>query len=623
MKKILLLTILILSTTIIWAQKSKYTKVTVEDLKMEESKIDAEAAAEVLYQFDEVLLSGLQGKLTYRKHRKLKIYDKDKLDDAYLRGTIYINRFEQVNKLEFNTYNLENDKVVKTSKNKSNAIIENVNYYNDKYIYSFENVKNGSVVELIVEYNSSTLSVIGPFNIEEYLPVVRKEVFLNGYDKRYFVPEFNGEIFPSKVDTLPNSLTYHYENIKPYKDLPYVLSNNTIRSRLLVRLNYASTKQNNWNGIAQNLSANDWFGKELKNIQFFQEDVKKILAEKPQNISDTIAIFNHVQNHFTSLGVGNYTFSERNRELYKKQKASDGEINLILVCMLRAAGIDAYPIILSTTGNGVLNPYIPNFHMINNVIVGVKKAPNNYDLFDASSKYTKKNILTKKNLSGLGFSIEGEVAREVDLSNYTVSQQIKTISAAISPEGLMKGRYNHRMDNYYMLTEAESIALDPKGYEKAYMSGLISDYSNFKADLKDDHGRVSFDFDNLSAIDVVGNKMLINPKLFVSHNFQRLLEEKRFYPLEFFTPQSNEINVNLKIPNGYKVASLPEGKAYDYENGVSKYIYSIKENNGLLQITIFSTMNTPRIPADNFSTFKQYIEAIWDSTKDFIILEKI
>lgn len=34
-------------------------------------------------------------------------------------------------------------------------------------------------------------------------------------------------------------------------------------------------------------------------------------------------------------------------------------------------------------------------------------------------------------------------------------------------------------------------------------------------------------------------------------------------------------------------------------------------------------MNTPRIPADNFSTFKQYTEAIWDSTKDFIILEKI
>ena len=55
------------------------------------------------------------------------------------------------------------------------------------------------------------------------------------------------------------------------------------------------------------------------------------------------------------MGIDGFTASNSLRNVMNKEKGSSAEINMILIAMLRSAGLNADPVILSTRSNGSLN----------------------------------------------------------------------------------------------------------------------------------------------------------------------------------------------------------------------------------------------------------------------------
>ncbi|MBK6622139.1 MAG: hypothetical protein IPG32_15135 [Saprospirales bacterium] len=78
------------------------------------------------------------------------------------------------------------------------------------------------------------------------------------------------------------------------------------------------------------------------------------------------------QEHFVWNGeIGFYSHSAGNNA-FRNISGSAADINLSLVAGFSALGLNAYPVVLSTRGSGVMHPDYPSFQRINYVVALVR-----------------------------------------------------------------------------------------------------------------------------------------------------------------------------------------------------------------------------------------------------------
>lgn len=102
----------------------------------------------------------------------------------------------------------------------------------------------------------------------------------------------------------------------------------------------------------------------------------------------------------------NSCFSKKGVEkAYKEQTGNVAEINFILLNMLKLAGVDANPVLVSTIENGV--PVYPTRTGFN-YLIACAEIDGKQILLDASKKYTSPNILPLNVLNWKGRLIKSD-----------------------------------------------------------------------------------------------------------------------------------------------------------------------------------------------------------------------
>ena len=133
------------------AQDIEFGEVSKEELLEEEYPLDKSANAVVLYKKQETYFISNNGSsdLITEIHERIKIYNKDGFDYATQRLSMYKSgsTSENISKLKAYTYNLENDKIVKTELDKDQIFENEVNYNYKEIKFTLPNIKEGSVIE--------------------------------------------------------------------------------------------------------------------------------------------------------------------------------------------------------------------------------------------------------------------------------------------------------------------------------------------------------------------------------------------------------------------------------------------------------------------------------------------
>ena len=96
----------------------------------------------------------------------------------------------------------------------------------------------------------------------------------------------------------------------------------------------------------------DWtsFGKTLNNGNFAKDKIAT-LSEDPTTRAKEI--YTWLANHFSHNDVFGFTSDKVGRSAFNEGQGSVADINLTLVAVYREAGLEAYPVILSTRGHGI------------------------------------------------------------------------------------------------------------------------------------------------------------------------------------------------------------------------------------------------------------------------------
>jgi hypothetical protein len=643
MKTRVFVILFLLNCMLVPAQVFELGGVTVKELEETKHPFDKDADAAYLHKkgktyFDIV---GGQFRTITEVEVRLKIYTKAGYEHASVEIPYYAGRTSQRVKFsEACTYNLVNGAIEKTKLKSEGKFEEEVaNNVKLKKII-LPNVKEGSVIEYKYVIANPFMTISDwyfqhdiPVNSIEY-EVAIPEYFgyhkhIKGYARitSYDKPKRGGYggFFSENVTM------YSAKNIMALKDEKYVDNIENYMSVLehemaMVQFPGSAAQYfaNNWQTLCEKIYGDESFGRELKFKSYFEDDLEMLLKDVPQNKKlDTIFSFvrdrmawNEVETEFCNKGV---------KKAYQEKTGNSAEINLMLTAMLRYAGFDANPVLVSTRENG--EAIYPSPSAFNYVVAGVM-VDKEILLLDATSKNTVPGLLPVRALNWTGRMImDNKECVEVDLMPKKKSLEVISITGAIDADGKISGRARDQYVNHSAHVFREDYTDgDKEKYvqelEKSYSGIEINDYNVLN--LKELNKPVGDDysFAHNTIADVIGDKLYFSPMLHFTEKENPFTADKREYPIDFMFPHQSKYVVGIKIPEGYVLESLPRSVTYLMEENIGSFKYNIMAVGSMIQANIVFDINYANIGKEYYPTLKDFFSKVIEKQNEKIILKK-
>ncbi len=661
-KKIIVL--LLISNSIVFAQKKhELGKVTVEELSQKMHPTDTSAVAAILFEKGEERYDFSDDKgfqIVRNVKMKIKIYKKEGYEYANRTVDYYIGNSEReiVDFSNAATYNLVNGKVEKTKLKSDGEFEEKVTKTLKRKKITLPNVKEGSIIEYEYTLTSPFDRNIDrwyfqssiPSDYSEYTTYIPEFYIFKTNFTGFFTPKVSQEInvkshtstttnrdsgsrWRDKFDYKETKTSYVLENLPAFKNEKYV---NNIRNYLssidheisMIRYPDMSTKSytTDWEAVTKTIYDNESFGAELNKTGYFESDITTIISGLNSDAEKIAAIFNFVKSKVKWNEYYGYYCDEGVKTAFKSGTGNSAEINLMLTAMLRFAGIEANPILVSTRSNGI--SLSPSRKAYNYVISGIE-IQNDVILLDATNQYSLPNILPIRDLNWFGRIIrKNGSSANIDLMPKAKSNDIVNVIATISPDGTVEGKVR---DQYFDYNAFSFRTLYGEMTEESYLESLEKNLNNVEVNEYSITGKKELDkpivenysFKSTNSVEIIGNKMLFSPLLCFAIEENPFKAEKREYPVDFIYATQDRYLINITIPDGYTVETLPASVSIPMSDNLinAKFMISASENK--IQVSYTKDRNSPIIPAEFYEELKAVYGEIFKKENEKIILKKI
>tara|TARA_R100000935_G_scaffold18503_1_gene35790 strand:- start:8808 stop:10841 length:2034 start_codon:yes stop_codon:yes gene_type:complete len=674
--KYLLVFFLIISASLT-AQNFKYGKVSKEELAEKQNASYPEADATVLYRDYKVKFDYTQGEgfmQTVTVHERIKIYTKQGFDWATRNYIVYDSGSDRENfDVKGVTYNLVDGSVKKEKLQKSGQFEERLNKYRVNNKFTMPAIKEGSVIEY--EYTIiSPFSRISDIDLQYTIPINKelvelripeyyvyniqsnpkagiaysfsqdskqKKVTIRGksglgtvnYNEGFRGKQGNNGTFKGNEYTYKENIYLLEESsVPPLKKELFIDNLQNYQARSLWELSmindpggvpkrYATT----WEAVSKSLYESDDFVNEIKKSDYYQTDVDAALAgatsdeEKMAKVLTLVkskVAWNEYVGFFPENGV---------KKAYKEGTGNVGDINLMLVSMLQQAGLNAYPVLVSTKENGI--PVYPTREGFNYVIAAVNANGKMYVL-DGTDPFAGINMLPERAMNWQGRLIRPDGTSDwVGLYPGYVSKKLTYVQATIEGDEVMakvrerKGAHfakEYRSNYAHTNTESQISAIDTGDEAVKITEFKANDLESTKENMS-----ISYTATSNSLVEEIAGDLYISPMLFFAQTENPFKDDKRAYPIFFEYPKSQKYNISIKIPEGYKVKSMPQGIKADLANNTGSYSYLLQETPGMLQLAVSLDINTPIILPLDYEYVKGMFTQITEKEKEKIVLTKI
>ena len=672
MKNPAILLVVLFVCQITTSQNYKFGKISKEELQEKFNPLDSSATATYLYKYRKTFFEYNQNtgfELITEVHERVKIYNQEGFDYATKAISLYKSGSsqEKVTGLKAYTYNLTDGKIEDTKLKKNGVFKTEKSRYRNETKFTMPNIKPGAIVEYKYRVTSPFYQNIDEFQFQHAIPIKKLEaefqtpeyynfkVNMKGFlpitpktEKRRDNITFRnktrsggeGSVNPITTTTYSSSnleftksvSTYNLENIPALKEEPYVNNIDNYRSSVKYELSYVKLPDTpikyystTWEDVVETIYKSSNFGTELKKSGYYEDDIDALISTVSDPEIRMALIFNFVKSKVKwNEYYGKYT-NDGVKKAYKEQVGNVAEINLMLTSMLRYAGLNANPVLVSTRDNGI--PIFPTREGYNYVISCVE-FPTGKVLLDATNKYSSPNILPYRALNWEGRIIKksgtsslislypNENSKTTTLMLVNLSEDgsiegsrrsVKTNHSALS----YRNRYNNSDENDFL-----------EKLENKYDGLEISDFkvNNLVELTKPIIEIYKFAIDNQA--DIIGDKIYFSPLFFLKSKENPFKLEKREFPVDFGYPSTSLSRVTINLPEGYKVESLPKVEAFALPENFGLFKYNISYNESTIQLVIETRINSSIIPSFHYDTLKAYFNKLIEKENEQIVLTK-
>ncbi|MEO2061260.1 MAG: transglutaminase domain-containing protein [Mesonia sp.] len=624
-------------------------EVSKEELQQSASEIDSTAGAEILY-FDkkvyyEVSVSSVE--LVTEVRKRIKFYDTRPEDLEYATENIYMyvdGQRESVSKIKAYTYNLVSGEVEETKLDRSQIFEEELSKRYEKTSFTLPKVKKGSVIDIYYKKRSPYYSNIEEFKFQFNIPAEKITATISTPEEFIFKVIPKGNVLPTssletkmdqRLGSVANIYNFSAQDIPALKEELLVDNIENYRGGILFELmstkdSYGNIKSfsKSWGDVAKSIAYSNDYEDEIKKTNIFEDDIDALIANTDQKQSLELAkkIFKHSKSNLKWNDEKSKYFDKGIRKAYKEKSGNSADINLSLVAMLRYAGFNATPVVISTRDN--LKPIFPTLDRLNYVIARLEIDNEEYFL-DATDKYSEFNILPIRdyNWNGVMIDTPNKQWKLIDLKEPEPSKLVNMVNATLTGDGDVEGKIRTQKTNHYSyLFRKKYFAQSEEDYirdkESSLDNLLINEYS---VENVDDEGAVtesiSYEYEN--AVEKIGDQLFLKPFMFFIDNENPFKLEKRNFPVDFVYSFSDKYIINFKIPDNYEITSIPEPLKLKLGENSGMYQYVISNSGNFIRLAIDFEMYDHRILPKDYEFLKQFFNEKIKKESEQIVLTKI
>ena len=617
----------------------KYGKVSKEELAIETNSNDAEYGAIILCDYGEIEISN--GILTIYRHTRIKILNQNGIDEANIVLPYFTKEnTEKIVNIKAQTLNVdEKGKVKKITVNKKDIFTSDPHENWKEKRFTFSDVKPGSIIEYQYLKKSERFFSLEPWYFQNELPTLKSQLQVKIAENLDFRLVYNGNRLINKYAG-ENQNKWTLENLPPLKEEPYCPNPQdyveSIQFQLAGYKKYDSMGgtsyvevMTTWEKLAKELLVESNMKRVLNARKKPKEIIQQIISEDDEDKEKVKKIYRWVQQNLN--WNNNYRlFPEQDfKKIIESGIASSGEINLVLVKLLQAAGFNANPLIISTKRHGLVTKIYPIYYQFNHVLAQVEL--NGKDvLMDATTDFRPYNLLAKNDLNPNGYLLHKKESRWVDIPLIK-----KTRTIVVTDLSFKENKMIYKIDFSFFKHEAAN--------HRWYLASEKGEDSFVKKFLMDIDESTEIELDSFS----VKNELDLEKPFGVTCYFSQQMEDGlnsdiiylspflikhfdknpfnnplRYLPVDFGVPSSEKYIFNMRLPKGYEVAEVPESVRLATPDNHCSYNYLFQEKSGQVQLSSEMNLSKPLIPPSQYGSLRELFSQLIAKQEVQLVLRK-
>jgi hypothetical protein len=615
-----------------------------EDLVMAVYKEDLSADAVVLDDYCQVALTSYDNIVVVSEHHiRVKIINTEGLDYANIEIPYGIG--DKVTGIRAATYNLENGEILVNAVEKKGFYFENTSRYRQTLRFTMPNVRVGSVIEYKYTLESPSYFSLCSMEFQQEIPVrvsgLRVEI--PGYFEYKFIPRGSfSNVKYSKREGLVRfggrtvdgfvGQWYAY-NMPASREEPFSTGSGDYYTSLgfeLSKINFPGIFFEDISPTYPNLSRKllerDDFGGFYQKNSFLKEKTEEIISGAGSETEKVRRIHRFVADQMMWNGINDYTASGTLKKVFNDEKGNTADINLMLLAMLRIAGISSEPVILSTREHGSLNPFFAIIQQFDYVAV-IARADGEQYVIDATDPLRPFNLLPFYCLNGDGWALLGMNGSWVAVRNDERYQSSINLEMNLKGDGSVTGHAVNSYESYDAFDVRKICRLEGTDAYTDYIRYLnngwkISDLKLENLANNEEPLAETFNFSISDAADINGEYIYLLPVQYDKLESNPYYSEERISPVDLGCPSEQVCRYRITVPDDYEVQEMPLNMNTQPEGGGAEYKYTLTRDGRIIILETELKFSDFRFNPERYNAIRDFYARIIQKQSEVIILKR-
>lgn len=630
----------------------EWGKFSKEELEMKVYKMDSSASAVILVKFGSVYFEVINNELktVYECLIRIKILNKSGFKYGDVGIPYYAkNNIDRFIDFKAHTINTNSEgKIQETMVSKDLILDEDVNGFYHQKKFAFPDMHEGSIIEYYYKIMSDDFYFLKEWKFQDQIPIAICEY-------RTYIPDvYNysimsigkvgiqeiqhdntflilGAMNSSSSNRINVDITsYLIKDVNALHYEPYSIrsadyaSFNLQLNAINIPETVPETVLNNWKKFGEFLNEVVWYEDQFHSFNFVKELAQQLTNSITNPREKITTLYNYVKSNF--IWNKRYSIYMDNLKTTFKIKTGNGtEINSILLCMLRSAGIKADPVMICTRNNGEVQKAYTFLNQFNHTVVRVKTENEEY-ILDAIDPLKPMSLQNELNINIQGYVLYDKNFEWIQINNAPVSKSSQNYLLTLDKDDNINGKFFYSCNNYSALHCRKKITHHGL---KEFLSDFIDESKlNIKSDSISVQNLDSLNNNliiksNISSSVISSDKFVyLTPYINSDLHSNPFKDEIRESPVEFYFPVNETSTFNLQLPPGYKINELPKSFKVTLPDSAASFTFITTSTDNQIQLKSILTLNKLFFPVEEYTEVHEFFATISKKFSEQIVINK-
>jgi hypothetical protein len=314
------------------------------------------------------------------------------------------------------------------------------------------------------------------------------------------------------------------------------------------------------------------------------------------------------------------------KSAWRDKKGTTGEVNLILINLLKDAGLIVHPLLVSTRDNGIINTGVAGYDQFDKVLAQVTIGDKTY-ILDATERSTPSTLIPLEVMASEALLIAKPDSYEwgwrVLFDEKHVFNRKVFLNARADSNGTLKGIATITAADYErckLLPEGKGSVVNLK--DKLASLGTVRIDSFRVENVETDSLPLIEHLQFESAGSSSGEYKYFSANLFTGLEKNPFIAEERNTDIFYSANQKYDITAAIFLPDGYVMEGLPKNLRMRMPDTSIVFTRQSAFNNGLLNISYQLEFRSPVFSKDIYPEFREFYKKLFDLMNEKFVFRK-